>query len=85
MDIRDMEKVVADKEKRMMRLKQIWGAKSMEFREAVASVLGWKMDFMPNGRVRVTSMFYPGEEDDEHSIIFDGENGTSLYHGTRSL
>ncbi|KAI9783939.1 MAG: coiled-coil domain-containing protein mad1 [Geoglossum umbratile] len=81
MDIRDMETVVADKEKRMMRLKQIWGAKSMEFREAVASVLGWKMDFMPNGRVRVTSMFYPGEEDGEHSIIFDGENGTMKISG----
>jgi mitotic spindle assembly checkpoint protein MAD1 len=76
MDIRDMEKLVAEKEKRMMRLKQIWGAKSLEFREAVASVLGWKMDFMPNGRVRVTSMFYPGDGDEENSIIFDGENGT---------
>ncbi|KAI4139887.1 MAG: hypothetical protein L6R39_006061, partial [Caloplaca ligustica] len=31
-----LEKVVADKEKRMMRLKQIWSLKSLEFREAVA-------------------------------------------------
>ncbi|KAI9867564.1 MAG: coiled-coil domain-containing protein mad1 [Trichoglossum hirsutum] len=81
MDIRDMEKLVAEKEKRMMRLKQIWGAKSLEFREAVASVLGWKMDFMPNGRVRVTSMFYPGDGDEENSIIFDGENGTMKVSG----
>lgn len=49
----------------MSRLKEIWTAKSIEFREAVASVLGWKMDFMPNGRVRVTSMYYPGGTDDE--------------------
>ncbi|KAI9830839.1 MAG: hypothetical protein M1819_005364 [Sarea resinae] len=88
MDLRDMEKTVADKEKRMMRLKQIWGAKSLEFREAVASVLGWKMDFMPNGRVRVTSMFYAGADADsdddgsgENSIIFDGENGTMKISG----
>lgn len=49
--------LVAEKEKRMSRLKQIWSAKSLEFREAVASILGYRMDFMPNGRVRVTSMF----------------------------
>ena len=82
-DIKDMEKRVAEKEKRMTRLKEIWSAKSLEFREAVASVLGWKMDFMPNGRVRVTSMFYPGDEGEGegNSIIFDGENGTMKISG----
>jgi mitotic spindle assembly checkpoint protein MAD1 len=85
-DISDMEKTVADKEKRMLRLKQIWSSKSLEFREAVASVLGWKLDFMPNGRVRVTSMFYPSSADsedggEENSIIFDGENGTMKISG----
>ncbi|EAW07470.1 coiled-coil domain-containing protein MAD1 [Aspergillus clavatus NRRL 1] len=58
LDIVEMEKVVADKEKRMRRLKEIWTAKSSEFREAVASLLGYKLDFLPNGRVRVTSMFH---------------------------
>jgi mitotic spindle assembly checkpoint protein MAD1 len=58
LDIQDMERVVADKEKRMRRLKEIWTAKSSEFREAVASLLGYKLDFLPNGRVRVTSMFH---------------------------
>lgn len=42
----------------MRRLKEIWTAKSSEFREAVASLLGYKLDFLPNGRVRVTSMFH---------------------------
>lgn len=93
-DLADMEKVVAEKEKRMMRLKQIWSSKSLEFREAVASVLGWKMDFMPNGRVKVTSMFYPssgtdggdGPGGDENSIIFDGEQGTmKISGGPKSL
>ena len=58
LDINDMERSVADKEKRMRRLKEIWTAKSSEFREAVASLLGYKLDFLPNGRVRVTSMFH---------------------------
>lgn len=58
LEMQDMERVVADKEKRMRRLKEIWTAKSSEFREAVASLLGYKLDFLPNGRVRVTSMFH---------------------------
>jgi mitotic spindle assembly checkpoint protein MAD1 len=58
LEMQDMDRVVADKEKRMRRLKEIWTAKSSEFREAVASLLGFKLDFLPNGRVRVTSMFH---------------------------
>lgn len=99
LEIQDMERVVADKEKRMRRLKEIWTAKSSEFREAVASLLGYKLDFLPNGRVRVTSMFHlssayrhgdassdsrgPGSmgNDEENSIIFDGENGTMKISG----
>ncbi|KAL1969484.1 hypothetical protein VTN77DRAFT_8922 [Rasamsonia byssochlamydoides] len=58
LELQEMERTVAEKEKRMRRLKEIWTAKSSEFREAVASVLGYKLDFLPNGRVRVTSMFH---------------------------
>lgn len=100
LEMQDMERVVADKEKRMRRLKEIWTAKSSEFREAVASLLGYKLDFLPNGRVRVTSMFHlspayrhgegdvsnsrgPGSmgNDEENSIVFDGENGTMKISG----
>ena len=80
LELKDLEKQVADREKRMLRLKQIWSQKGLEMREAVASLLGWKMDFMPNGRFRLTSIFNPslGEEDEEekNSFIFDGEGGT---------
>ncbi|KAL8646679.1 MAG: hypothetical protein Q9210_005998, partial [Variospora velana] len=48
-ELRALETALADKEKRMLRLKQIWSLKSLEFREAVASLLGWRMDFLPNG------------------------------------
>lgn len=81
-EIIELQHTVAEREKRIKRLKQIWTAKSLEFREAVASILGWKLDFMPNGRVRVTSMFYPGDpETGENSIVFDGENGTMKVSG----
>ncbi|KAF2656012.1 mitotic spindle assembly checkpoint protein-like protein MAD1 [Lophiostoma macrostomum CBS 122681] len=81
-ELAELTHTVAEKEKRIKRLKQIWAAKSLEFREAVASILGWKLDFMPNGRVRVTSMFYPGDEQTgENSIVFDGENGTMKVSG----
>ncbi|EKG17742.1 Mitotic checkpoint [Macrophomina phaseolina MS6] len=81
-EIDELHRAVADKEKKTMRLKQLWSAKALEFREAVASLLGWKLDIMPNGRVKVTSLFYPGnEEDGENSIVFDGERGTMKVSG----
>lgn len=74
-EIQAMEKVVKEKEKRMTRLKEIWAAKSSEFREAVYSLIGYKFDFLPNGRVRVTHMFAGS---DDQSIEFDGEKGEFL-------
>lgn len=75
---------LASAAKHTLRLKQIFGAKSAEFREAVASILGWRFDFMPNGRVRVTSMFHPGDpesEEGENSIVFDSDQGTMKVSG----
>jgi mitotic spindle assembly checkpoint protein MAD1 len=60
--VRDTERLVAERDKRMRRLKQAWEVQSLEFRKAVASILGWKVDLLPDGhgrgRVRVTPMFY---------------------------
>jgi mitotic spindle assembly checkpoint protein MAD1 len=36
---------------------QVFTAKSAEFREAIASILGLKLAFYPNGQVRVTSVY----------------------------
>jgi len=83
-DLADKDTAAAAQAKHLLRLKQIFTAKSLEFREAVASILGWKMDFLPNGRVRVTSMFNAGDataEPDANSIIFDGEAGTMKVSG----
>lgn len=80
-ELDELRAQLASSTKKISRLKQIWTAKSLEFREAVASILGWKLDFMPNGRVKVTSMFKPADDEGENSIVFDGENGTMKVSG----
>jgi mitotic spindle assembly checkpoint protein MAD1 len=81
----EVEHQRAQNEKKTLRLKQIWSAKSLEFREAVCSILGWRLDFMPNGRVQATSELYPTSfcdgEQQQNSIIFDGEKGTMKISG----
>lgn len=87
MDVEEARAALASAEKRTLRLKQVFASKSKEFRDAVASILGWKLEFRPNGRVKATSVFYPGgggeddEEGEEHFIEFDGEKGTMKVSG----
>ena len=88
-EVAELQAAAAERDKSTLRLKQVWARKSLEFREAVASLLGWKMDFMPNGRFRMTSLFYPstaedGEEEDGgsgNSIIFNGDTGIMKISG----
>ncbi|KAI9666529.1 MAG: coiled-coil domain-containing protein mad1 [Bathelium mastoideum] len=87
-DIAELKRELALRDKKLLRLRQIFAAKSAEFRDAVASVLGWRMEFLPNGRVRMTSLLYPGisdgpggEEEEEKSIVFDGEKGEMKVSG----
>lgn len=92
LELHEKETVVTEKDKRMRRLKEIWTAKSSEFREAVASVLGYKLDFLPNGRVRVTSMFHLSpayRHGDRHASadfrgpgsMGDGEENSIIFDG----
>jgi mitotic spindle assembly checkpoint protein MAD1 len=88
LEIAAMEKVVAEKEKRMKRQRDIWSDKAAEFRDVVSSVLGWRITFMPNGKAKVSSRFNSsrknaedGEEEEENYIIFDGDNGTMKISG----
>lgn len=78
LEIKDMQREVADKEKRIKRLKEIWSAKSVEFREAVYSLLGYKLDFLANNKVRATSMF---ANSDDESFTFDPAAGTMKMGG----
>ncbi|KPM36513.1 hypothetical protein AK830_g10048 [Neonectria ditissima] len=72
----------ASAQKSARRLKEVWGSKSQEFKEAIFSTLGWTVTFIPNGKMRVESTFYPSQTDEnENSIIFDGERGTMKVGG----
>ncbi|KAF2158033.1 hypothetical protein K461DRAFT_213642, partial [Myriangium duriaei CBS 260.36] len=78
---------VAQRDKKTMRLKSIWGAKAQEFTSAISSVLGWNVVFLPQGKLKLSSTYYPkgidpetGEEE-ENFILFDGEQGTMKISG----
>lgn len=72
----------ASARKSAQRLKEVWGAKSAEFKEAIFSTLGWHVTFIPNGKMRLESQYHPSLTDEhEHSIVFDGEKGTMKVGG----
>ena len=79
MHLKDTEAAVADKEKHMLRLKQKYSEFALDLREAVSTLLGWQINPMPNGRFRLTSILYPGDQDEDgsggNSLIFNGETG----------
>jgi mitotic spindle assembly checkpoint protein MAD1 len=52
-----LEDELRQKEKRMLRLRQVFAAKTAEFREALSAILGVKVAFYDNGQVRVTSQY----------------------------
>ncbi len=86
LEIADAKREVADKEKRMLRLKQIWSNKSLELREAIFSLLGWKMEFRPNGKFALSlhtgAADGDGEEGgEEECLVFDGDKGTMKVAG----
>ncbi|KAF2402503.1 mitotic spindle assembly checkpoint protein-like protein MAD1 [Trichodelitschia bisporula] len=81
----ERDTTIASRDKKIKRLTDIFAAKAGEFRDVVFSLIGWKLDFMPNGRVKATSMYYPSASDDaeadDNYIIFDGEAGTMKVSG----
>jgi len=52
-----LEDELRQKEKRLLRLRQVFAAKTAEFREALSAILGVKIAFYDNGQVRVTSQY----------------------------
>ncbi|CZR62162.1 related to spindle assembly checkpoint protein [Phialocephala subalpina] len=80
-EVLDAQNALASEKKRNDRLMKVWGAKSLEFRQLVISLLGWDVVFMKDGKMRVTSFFYPSKGDDENSIVFDGDRGTMKISG----
>jgi mitotic spindle assembly checkpoint protein MAD1 len=52
-----LEDELRQKEKRMLRLRQVFAAKTAEFREALSAIVGVKVAFYDNGQVRVTLQY----------------------------
>jgi mitotic spindle assembly checkpoint protein MAD1 len=81
-EIADAKAETASSQKSARRLKEVWAAKSAEFKEAIFSTLGWTVTFIPNGKMRVESVYCPSVTDEhENSIVFDGEKGTMKVGG----
>lgn len=81
-EIADAKAETASSQKSARRLKEVWAAKSAEFKEAIFSTLGWTVTFIPNGKMRVESVYCPSRTDEhENSIVFDGEKGTMKVGG----
>lgn len=82
-EIADAQAETASAQKASRRLKEVWAAKSAEFKEAVESTLGWHVTFIPNGKMRVESVYHPSlsADENENSIVFDGERGTMKVGG----
>lgn len=78
-----MANTVAQKEKRILRMQQVWAAKVREYHEAVASLLGYKVDFSADGMVRLASMYadandisfvFKSSENDQGTLKIVGAN-----------
>lgn len=81
-EVEDAKAEAASAHKTSKRLKEVWAAKSAEFKEAIFSTLGWTVTFIPNGKMRVESVYHPSTSDEhENSIVFDGERGTMKVGG----
>jgi len=81
-EIEEAQRETASAQKTTRRLKEVWAAKSQEFKEAIFSTLGWTVTFIPNGKMRVESLYCPSTTDEhENSIVFDGERGTMKVSG----
>ncbi|CAE6447710.1 hypothetical protein ACGC1H_003364 [Rhizoctonia solani] len=52
----ELEEVMKQKEKRLLRLKSVFQSKAVEFRDSISSLLGYKLHFEPK-HVRLTSVY----------------------------
>lgn len=53
-------------------LQQAFSDRADEFRKAVLSLLGYRLDFLSNGRVKVSSLYAPNKD---YSLLFSSSAG----------
>lgn len=81
-DVQLAREETASAKKKCQRLKEVFGEKSAEFKEAVFALLGWHVTFIPKNKMRVESVYYASETDEhERSITFDGDRGSMKFGG----
>ena len=67
-EITRVESSLKEHKKRSERLKEVFSKKSLEFREAVYHLLGYKVDLLPNKKIRATSVY---DENDSFTFVAD--------------
>lgn len=72
-EIAQLHETLHAKEKGMLRLKQVFTAKANEFREAVQSLFGYKLRFLENGKVKLTSAYARGAR--VTTLVFQSDDG----------
>ena len=72
-ELAQMQESLQLKDKGMLRLKQVFTAKANELREAVQSLFGYKVRFMENGKVKLTSAYAGGARGT--TLVFRSEEG----------
>jgi len=65
---------IKELEKQLDRLKTVFRKKSKEYREVVYSLLGYRFDFLQDGRVKLTSMY---SQHGNHSFVFSSSSNDS--------
>lgn len=74
--INELQQELSSKEKRMVRLKEVLNARVQEFREAICSILGFRVDMMPQGTIKFSSIYSPQrhfEFDSKGALLFGGD------------
>ncbi|KAF9924941.1 coiled-coil domain-containing protein mad1 [Linnemannia zychae] len=83
-DFERLKEELADNTKRSKRLKQSWTLKADEFLDAVRSLLGYRVNFLENGRVELISVY--NSEQQQSFVFTSGQNdeGTMQLVGSGS-
>ncbi|KAI8830658.1 spindle assembly checkpoint component Mad1 [Chytriomyces cf. hyalinus JEL632] len=80
MECQRLMKLIEERDKRILRLREVFSEKSQEFKEAVFSLLGYKVEFQES-RVRLMSTF-SDENGTDPSFLFTSQEND---HGTLQI
>ncbi|KAJ1678911.1 coiled-coil domain-containing protein mad1 [Spiromyces aspiralis] len=79
---RELTEHIETLEKRMSRLRNEWANKAKEVRQVIYSLLGYRLDLLPHGKIRLTSMY---AEKIEHCFTFTYSDDNDANNVTQYL